>query len=256
MSNVRVFSLARDLKLSSQEVIDRLRKLGVEVKTASSSVDEDTADKLRRALKIDALTAKRKRVYGSDEDESERDRLEREQQERIAAERAARERAAEEARLAAEARKAGKAPQAGAGEGAADGTAAALAHAPGAPRLAPKSATARARADRGRRGRWRAAEYDEGVAVAEAPKAAEEAEPAHEEVAAAPVRELRGPIARSHRRRRSRQRSGAGASRGTGARRRAGRTRRRSRRGRSRRVGSAAPAVAAPAPRPARRARR
>ena len=102
MSNVRVFSLARDLNLPSQEVIDRLRKLGVEVKTASSSIDEDTADKLRRALKIDALTAKRKRVYGSDEDESERDRIEREQQERIAVERADRERAAEEARLAAE----------------------------------------------------------------------------------------------------------------------------------------------------------
>ncbi len=140
MSNVRVFSLARDLKLPSQEVIDRLRKLGLEVKTASSSVDEDAADKLRRALKIDALTAKRKRVYGSDEDESERDRLEREQQERIAAERAAREAAAEEARQAAEARKTGRArrkpePEKGVG----DGAAAALAHAPGAPRLAPKS---------------------------------------------------------------------------------------------------------------------
>ncbi len=119
MSNVRVFSLARDLKLSSQEVIDRLHKLGMEVKTASSSVDEDTADKLRRALKIDALTAKRKRVYGSDEDESERDRLEREQQERVAAERAAREAAAEEARLAAEAQEGRQGTaQAGTGEGA------------------------------------------------------------------------------------------------------------------------------------------
>ena len=39
MGNVRVFNLARDLNLSSQEVIERLRKLGVEVKTASSSVD-------------------------------------------------------------------------------------------------------------------------------------------------------------------------------------------------------------------------
>jgi len=108
MGNVRVFGLARDLKLSSQEVIDRLRKLGVEVKTASSSIDEDTADKLRRILKIDALTAKKKRVYGSEEDEDERDRLEREQQERVAAERAAREAAAEEARIAAEERKAGR----------------------------------------------------------------------------------------------------------------------------------------------------
>jgi len=137
MANVRVFSLARDLRLSSQEVIDRLHKLGMEVKTASSSVDEDTADKLRRALKIDALTAKRKRVYGSDEDEDERDRIEREQQERVAAERAARELAAEEARQAAEARKAGRLrkPE----EKPVEITPAALAHAPGAPRLAPKS---------------------------------------------------------------------------------------------------------------------
>ena len=50
MGNVRVFQLARDLGLPSQEVIDRLKKLGVDVKTASSSVDEDTSDKLKRAL--------------------------------------------------------------------------------------------------------------------------------------------------------------------------------------------------------------
>ena len=31
MGNVRVFQLARDLELSSQEVIDRLKKLGVDV---------------------------------------------------------------------------------------------------------------------------------------------------------------------------------------------------------------------------------
>ena len=73
MLNVRVFQLARDLGIPSQEVIDRLKKLGVDVKTASSSVDEDTADKLKRALKIDALTARKKRVYGSDEDEAERE---------------------------------------------------------------------------------------------------------------------------------------------------------------------------------------
>jgi len=141
MGNVRVFTLARDLSLTSQEVIDRLKKLGVEVKTASSSVDEDTADKLRRIMKIDALTARKRRVYGSEEDEDERERQERELREKVAAERAAREQAAEEARAAAEARKAGKGrrraePEKGPGEV----IPAALAHAPGAPRLAPKSA--------------------------------------------------------------------------------------------------------------------
>ena len=145
MANVRVFSLARDLKLTSQEVIDRLKKLGVDAKTASSSVDEDTADKLRRALKIDALAERKKRVYGSDEDEAERERIERELQEKVAAERAERERAAEAARAAAEARKTGRRrPEP---EKPAETTPPALAHAPGAPRLAPKSAHAPAQVD-------------------------------------------------------------------------------------------------------------
>ena len=108
MPNVRVFSLARDLNLTSQDVIAKLRSIGVEVRTASSSVDEDTADKLQRALKIDQLTRKRKRIYGSEEDEDDRDRRAREQEEKIAAERAAREKAAAEAKAVREARKAGR----------------------------------------------------------------------------------------------------------------------------------------------------
>jgi translation initiation factor IF-2 len=145
MGNVRVFQLARDLGLSSQEVIDRLRKLGMEVKTASSSVDEDTADKLKRALKIDALTSRKKRVYGSEEDEAERDAEKEALAARIAAEREERERAAEEARMAAEARKArkgkpAKAEKEGEHRGPGDEPAPALIHPPGAPRLAPKVA--------------------------------------------------------------------------------------------------------------------
>ncbi len=143
MSNVRVFQLARDLGASSQEVIERLKKLGVEVKTASSSLDEDTADKLKRALKIEAFTAKRKRVYGSDEDESEREIAAQAQAARIAAEREERERAAQAARAAAEARKASRSK---AGRLEAEKAKvlppeeAALIHPPGAPRLAPRLA--------------------------------------------------------------------------------------------------------------------
>ncbi len=177
MHNVRVFQLARDLGLSSQEAIERLKRLGVEAKTASSSVDEDTADKLKRALKIDALAASKRRVYGSDEDESEREQQERELQERIAAERAAREHAAEEARLAAEARKAGKGKAKGkAAEGEAEKKAEepapALSHAPGAPRLVVKPATPHAPV----------AEVPE-----EAPVGVEEAEPVEQEPEAPPV---------------------------------------------------------------------
>jgi translation initiation factor IF-2 len=139
MGNVRVFQLARDLGLSSQEVIDRLRKLGVEVKTASSSVDEDTADKLKRALKIDALTSRKKRIYGSVEDEAEREMEEQALAARIAAEREEREKAATEAAAAREARKTRKKPEKEP-DVAAPEEPPALIHPPGAPRLAPRVA--------------------------------------------------------------------------------------------------------------------
>jgi translation initiation factor IF-2 len=144
MGNVRVFQLARDLGLESQEVIDRLRKLGAEVKTASSSVDEDTADKLKRALKIDALASRKKRIYGSEEDEAEREQQEQALAAKIAAEREARDHAAAEAAAAAEARKHKKkgvptAPTATAPKD--DELPPALSHVPGAPRLAPRLST-------------------------------------------------------------------------------------------------------------------
>jgi translation initiation factor IF-2 len=149
MVNVRVFQLARELGLASHDVIEHLRRLGVDAKTASSSIDEDTSDKLKRTLKIDALTARRRRYYGSDEDEAQRENEAQALAARIAAERAERERAAEEARQAAEDRKVrrgrvrrpdrqvervarpgGESPE----------PAPALDHPPGAPRLAPRVA--------------------------------------------------------------------------------------------------------------------
>jgi translation initiation factor IF-2 len=150
MGNVRVFQLARDLDLPSQEVIDRLKKLGVDAKTASSSVDEDTADKLKRALKIDQLTTRKRRIYGSEEDEAEREQQEQALAAKIAAEREERERAAAAAAEAAAARKAGKgkktekeleAERKAKAAVAAEEPPPALLHAPGAPRLAPKAAT-------------------------------------------------------------------------------------------------------------------
>jgi translation initiation factor IF-2 len=149
MGNVRVFQLARDLNLSSQEVIDRLKKLGAtDAKTASSSVDEDTADKLKRALKIDAFTSRKKRIYGSEEDEAEREQQKEALAARIAAEQAERARAAAEAAAASEARKANKGKKGAKAEKEAavkpvgvEEPPPALLHAPGAPRLAPKVAT-------------------------------------------------------------------------------------------------------------------
>jgi translation initiation factor IF-2 len=194
MANVRVFNLARDLNLTSREVIERLQKLGVEVRTASSSVDEDTADKLRRALKIDALTKKRKRVYGSEEDEDDRDRLAREQAEKIEAERTARAKAAAEAKEAAEARRQGRGRKKG-GAAAVEEPPPAIAHAPGAPRLAPKSATPPPRP---------VEEEEEAQVEPSAPAAAEEAaelaasatEPAAEPKPAEPAAPPAAPPAR------------------------------------------------------------
>ena len=142
MLNVRVFMLARDLNLSSQDVIDRLKKLGIDVKTASSSVDEDTADKLKRALKIDALASRKRRIYGSEEDEAERELQEQAQAAKVAAEREERERAAEAAAAAAEARKSrkGRSPKEieaakAAAKPPVEEPPPALIHPPGAPRL-------------------------------------------------------------------------------------------------------------------------
>jgi translation initiation factor IF-2 len=142
MANVRVFQLARDLRVTSQEIIRRLGQLGVEVRTASSSVDEDTADKLQRAFKLDALTAKRRRMYGSEEDEAAQEAAAKELAQRIADERSAREKAAALAATAAAERKARKGRK-GSEPPAIEPVETpppALVHPPGAPRLAPRIA--------------------------------------------------------------------------------------------------------------------
>ncbi|MFV9673517.1 MAG: translation initiation factor IF-2 N-terminal domain-containing protein, partial [Acidimicrobiia bacterium] len=42
MAKQRVYELARDLGLESKDVLERAQKLGLEVKTASSGLDEDS----------------------------------------------------------------------------------------------------------------------------------------------------------------------------------------------------------------------
>src|SRR2546422_10482547 len=49
MSKIRINELARQLEVKSREVIDKLHELGIaESLTHSSSIDDDSADKLRR----------------------------------------------------------------------------------------------------------------------------------------------------------------------------------------------------------------
>ena len=90
MPKPRVYELARELGLSSQEIIEKLKAMGIEAKAPSSSVDEDQAVKFKRHVRLESQSSKKNRVYGSEEDEGERDALEKEREARIAAERAER----------------------------------------------------------------------------------------------------------------------------------------------------------------------
>jgi translation initiation factor IF-2 len=107
MPKPRVYELARELGLSSQEIIEKLKAMGIEAKAPSSSVDEDQATKFKRHVRLESQSSKKSRVYGSEEDEGERDALEKERAAKVAAERAERERAAKEAEAERAARKAG-----------------------------------------------------------------------------------------------------------------------------------------------------
>ena len=107
MPKPRVYELARELGLSSQEIIEKLKAMGIEAKAPSSSVDEDQATKFKRQIRLEGQGARKTRVYGSEEDEGERDTLAKEREARVAAERADRELAASEAEKERAARKAG-----------------------------------------------------------------------------------------------------------------------------------------------------
>ena len=50
MPKLRVHELAKELGLSSKEVLAHLKKIGQEVKSHSSSVDEDVAARVRSDL--------------------------------------------------------------------------------------------------------------------------------------------------------------------------------------------------------------
>ncbi|MEO5762074.1 MAG: translation initiation factor IF-2 N-terminal domain-containing protein, partial [Vicinamibacteria bacterium] len=107
MPKPRVYELARELGFSSQEIIDKLKAMGIEAKAPSSSVDEDQATKFKRHVRLESQGSKKNRVYGSEEDEGERDQVERDREAKVAAEREARELAAVEAEKERAARKSG-----------------------------------------------------------------------------------------------------------------------------------------------------
>ena len=51
MANVRVYELAKELKMSNHDVISALAGLGIEVKSHSSSLDQETASRVKETLR-------------------------------------------------------------------------------------------------------------------------------------------------------------------------------------------------------------
>lgn len=57
VANVRVYDLAKELNMSNHDVISALAKLGIEVKSHSSSLDEETASRVKETLRKNGGTA-------------------------------------------------------------------------------------------------------------------------------------------------------------------------------------------------------
>ena len=54
VTKTRIYELARDLELESKEVLARAQELGLEVKTASSGLDDDEAGLVRLSFQDDS----------------------------------------------------------------------------------------------------------------------------------------------------------------------------------------------------------
>jgi len=50
MSKIRIYDLAKEAGIKSTELADKLIDLGYDIKGYSSSVDEETADKIRKEV--------------------------------------------------------------------------------------------------------------------------------------------------------------------------------------------------------------
>ncbi len=65
MAKVRVYELARDLGQESKDVLERAKDLGIEVKTASSGLDEDAAALVRVSFEDETKTTTEPKVEAS-----------------------------------------------------------------------------------------------------------------------------------------------------------------------------------------------
>lgn len=67
MSRVRIYELAKEAGMSSKALADKLIELGYDIKSHSSSVDDDTADKIRKEVFKDASTELVEKRISSDQ---------------------------------------------------------------------------------------------------------------------------------------------------------------------------------------------
>ncbi|MBI4734356.1 MAG: translation initiation factor IF-2 N-terminal domain-containing protein, partial [Rubrobacteridae bacterium] len=70
---MRVYELAKQLGITSAELIDRLKKIGIEVKSHSSSIDKDVADKLNAAQNAGSSTKTEQKAKPNTEEKQSAD---------------------------------------------------------------------------------------------------------------------------------------------------------------------------------------
>jgi translation initiation factor IF-2 len=66
MAKVRVYALAKEAGMDSKEMADKLMEMGYDVKSHSSSLEEDVADEVRQKLGLVETTTERKRIQAED----------------------------------------------------------------------------------------------------------------------------------------------------------------------------------------------
>ena len=62
MGNIKIHEIAKELGVNSKEVLEKARNIGIEVKSHLSSVDEETASKIRNNFKAKKETVEAKTV--------------------------------------------------------------------------------------------------------------------------------------------------------------------------------------------------
>ncbi|EKD37699.1 MAG: translation initiation factor IF-2, partial [uncultured bacterium] len=68
MSRIRVYELAKETGMSSKALTDRLVEMGFEIKGHSSTIDDETAEKIRNTVLKSGNTERVEKRIGSDHD--------------------------------------------------------------------------------------------------------------------------------------------------------------------------------------------